>query len=297
MKIKKEKQTLNRYPINFLGNKYVEGRNLIYDPNINIDYSKYDIICEPFCGIYGFSRALYESKKLKNNCEIWLNDINPHLISFINKFKSRDKKLIETLKNVKEETKNLSDLETKKYINNLDNQEMIFILKHMGIMSCFGMINKNKLYTKINNFLDNDVHEKHKDMLENIKTFNMDYMEFMDILPKNKNILIYFDPPYIISSNTSYDIERKFEKFKYNDKTYTIPIDATNIYVDIINLFNKKKNKKHNYLLVINKVSIVHEFMKKHLLISYPKMYQSSSIKKGETSYSKNFTIHNVYFT
>ncbi len=76
---------MNNFLFSYNGNKYLEIKKYFVSSNCFKDINDYDIIVEPFCGIFGFSRYYYEKGF---SGEIWLNDINSDLINYYNKMKN-----------------------------------------------------------------------------------------------------------------------------------------------------------------------------------------------------------------
>ena len=52
---------MNNFIFSYNGNKYLETKKHIFKNNILQNINDYDVICEPFCGIFGFSRVAYEN--------------------------------------------------------------------------------------------------------------------------------------------------------------------------------------------------------------------------------------------
>jgi site-specific DNA-adenine methylase len=92
--MKKSNNNLDKFVINYNGNKFLETNKYLKGRINNIE--EYDIIAEGCCGIFGFTRSLFSGElfeKLKNSDkvpEIWLNDINNDLIDFFKVFQQED---------------------------------------------------------------------------------------------------------------------------------------------------------------------------------------------------------------
>ena len=78
---------MNAHPFCYLGNKYLESKTKLslYMDKAIANINDYDIIAEPFCGIYGFSRYAH---LIGFKGEYLLNDINKDLIDSLNRLKN-----------------------------------------------------------------------------------------------------------------------------------------------------------------------------------------------------------------
>ena len=82
----------DRFILNYQGNKYLETKKYFKE----LDIRDYDIIVEPFAGIFGFSRALYEMNPEYDGV-FWINDIDPDLIAFYKQLKKKMRKTIQAI--------------------------------------------------------------------------------------------------------------------------------------------------------------------------------------------------------
>lgn len=252
---------LDRFIITYQGNKYLETRkHLINDVNIN----NYDIICEPFCGIFGFSRAMFE-KYNDFKGKIYLNDLNTSLINFLKKLKTEPKKFVNDLSN---ELDNINDdREIKK-----SSDDIKFVSSRS-----MGLYNKHRGMTKIKNYLEklND----YSFFFKHVELFNLPADKFIEQLPKDKKILIYLDPPYFNSANMSYTY------YDNNNKKKDYP-DGTDIYVDIYNLF--KNNKTYDILFLMNNLAFFNMMFNEYKLKEYEGTYQNQKNKKKHVIFYKS---------
>lgn len=106
---------LDRFLLNYNGNKYNETKKYLSN-YLNKDY---DIICEPFCGIFGFSRYFIEYNQDYKG-EIWLNDINKDLIDTMKILQSDPSGLFVELENLL--NKYNTDKELSSYLKDKKNR-------------------------------------------------------------------------------------------------------------------------------------------------------------------------------
>lgn len=269
--------SLTNYPIHYYGNKYLETKKYLF----KYDYTTYDIICEPYGGIYGFSRAI--SKMVNNKCLFLINDINKDLI-LLHKYLSSNTidNILNDIKTVSENVKldslNDSNIIDLKYDEAFGKYEA-FIFITANNLGCSRLHVKKGIETRLKNIKKLEVY---KDFFKICLFFNMDGKEFvkyvMDKFKKDK-ILFFFDPPYFDSANKSY--------INVNDNvqsdTRIFINDNTNMYVDIIDLL-KENNKNISILLVINKNGLIDYIYKDYIIECYKKTYsQTINGKKRET--------------
>lgn len=225
------KNKLNRFIINYDGNKYNETNKYLKDDFKKI--LKYKIIAEPFCGIMGFSRALLENN-LDYDGEIWLNDIKTEHIEFLKYIKNDPEKFI--LEMEEERKKYKTNEEATKKAKNIYFR---WVYKSMYPKFC----ELKKGDTKIKNYKERiNIYKK---FFKKVKFFNMDCGSFLKILPKNA--FVFFDPPYFNSCNVN-----------YNNKIPSINgyRDGTGLYLIIYNYF--KEGKKG--LFILNKLDFFDYF-------------------------------------
>ena len=261
---------LKLYPICYYGNKYNETKKYLF----NIDYSKYDIIAEPFGGVYGFTRAIYS--KCNKKTIFLINDIDTGLIKLHNFFKQNKPETIQKILNdyiIKHNINNMNDKELKNFIKNYYYQhtEDFLFFKY----NCEGLYCADKLQKKINNNIKNLI--KYKNFFSRCTFFNMRHDEFIKMineneLYKNKSKLIYFDPPYFDSCNKNYN---QLNDNKIEENIITIG-DNTKIYIDIL---ESLKTGTHS-ILIINKNYLIDHIYKDYIKESYIKTYSNGCGKK-----------------
>lgn len=254
---------MNTFIINYNGNKYIESKKLIP----LVDLSSYDIIIEPFCGIFGFSRRCYE---MGFRGQILLNDIDSNLIDTLNRLKDDSIKFIGEL--INEFDKYKCDVDITSDINK--SYALGNISRTMSIRLC----KRSQFISKTTNYLLKL--DKYKELYKHITFYNMDAIKFIDDVIKNnidKKILIFFDPPYFNSSNDQYQ-----QYILRNDGEYH---DGTKLYLDIMKSFN---NYNVDQLMVLNHISIIDHMFNKFKI--------DGIFKDGcYQNVSKNIKRHNVY--
>lgn len=255
---------LDRFIINYNGNKYLEVKKYLSEDLEQ--YKNYDIICEPCCGIFGFSRAFLELVPDYKG-EFWLNDINTNLINDLTNIKNKPEQIIKQLKeelSKYKEDKELSDDKNKSRLLHLitrtSNQRLCNISK--------GDVKIKNYEEKINDY---------KIFFDKVKFYNLDCNEFIKQLPKNKKILIFFDPPYFDSNNTDYQNKETNKKEEYTDNTQ--------LYVNIYETF--KNNNKLNCIMIINKIEFLNYFFNKWKYKEFTGKYQMSKNIKKHIIYKK----------
>lgn len=264
----------NLFPFNYCGNKYQETKKLIKSNLLDMNFEKYDIIAEPLCGIFGFSRLVMEyNPNFKG--EFWFNDINSGHI----------KLLKDILFDTKETKKYLLDL-FEKYAH-LNDTDLNRIFREESITSKY--FTSSMSYVKFKENLKRKIDmisEENTKKYNNfkIKFFNMNSTQFIDLLEaeRDKNIFIYFDPPYMNSNTSPYHNEK--EKRIFNNKEYDKRVDISEIYLDIF-LCKQRKPNNIDCLLVINKLALINYLFNDCLIYEYPKLYQMK----------KNYDLIGVY--
>ena len=73
---------MDRFILNYNGNKYNECKKYLHD----VDYENFDYVCEPFGGIFGFSRFVHTVNK--NFKKFLINDIDKNIIDFYKELKN-----------------------------------------------------------------------------------------------------------------------------------------------------------------------------------------------------------------
>jgi site-specific DNA-adenine methylase len=262
---------LDKFVLTYNGNKYREAKKLTF-----IDVNDYDIIIEPFCGIFGLSRALLELNPDYKG-EFWLNDIDTELIDFYKQIQAKDYSVID------EHT----------YPDTMTNKDLNGIIKGMRIptliykFSIGNVCSTIRGVAKIKNFNANK--KDFETFLPKCKFSNQPHTDFLASLPKDKRILIFYDPPYLNSTNTEYT--------KYCEKNGMVDgmrqtKDVTQLYLDIVDSFNG--NPQWSHLLIINDCALLHRLYMDYFREEYGKTY-GVTFKSTEGN-GKCKATHRVYF-
>ena len=249
---------MDRFVLNYKGNKYLEVKKHFSDFN----FSDYDIICEPFCGIFGFSRYAYE-KGYRG--EIWLNDYSKKLIDELKKMQSDPHDYCDKL--LEEVEKYNTDSELSK------DKDKTFGLTLTTMAITENLCKKEKCQTKVNNFLNKE--NEYKDFFKYVNFYNLDYKEFIKLLPNDKKVLVFYDPPYFNSSNTQYQLNMETDWDGYHD--------GTQMYIDI---FKNFQELEYDQIIIINHISLIHYIFNDYFYKTYSGKYQHQA---------KNIKKHNVY--
>lgn len=242
---------MDRFIINYNGNKYAETKKHLKD----LDVSNYHYICEPFCGIFGFSRYM----SLTNfRGQFLLNDIDSNLIDFYNGLKTDFDGTLE-----KYETESAKNEKKKSYILGLIGRAQ------------FNIFNDKKCLSKFENF--KKMKDKYVPFLDRCVFSCLPYDKFIDTLKPtygtDKTYLLFFDPPYIYSHNSTYIYTESFDK-------KTEHLDESDIYVNLLEYFNNWDS-----ILITNKLSILHYLFKAYTFKEYSGKYQRT----------KNIKVHIIY--
>jgi site-specific DNA-adenine methylase len=261
---------MDRFLLNYNGNKYQETKKIL--PVIE---NKYDIIVEPFGGIFGFSRAFYYFKS--DNVEFLINDIDGDLINLFNKLKQNPEKLLNEVKKFIdsfESDKELSDYLRKKEEKTIIKTLALYICQHRSI----GIYNLTKGKIKIKNFLEKL--DNYKEFFKRCSFYNYSYDVFLDKI-KNKigKKLIFFDPPYFNSHNAFYQ--------KLNNEQEGDYKDGTQIYIYILEQFHE--NTEDDLIFVCNKISIIDYLFKAWKKSEVNGSYGSTN-KNGKKNIKKHIT-------
>lgn len=244
---------LDRFIISYNGNKYNETKK--YLSQELHQYANYDIIAEPFCGIFGFSRAFAEIHSGYNG-QIWLNDIDGELIEFYRMLKADSEKwLIDAYDTVNKYSND------KEYTDDKTKDKFIEMI---GRGSSFRLMQISKANRKIINYTEKL--ELYKTFWDKVTLFNLPNNEFLELIPDNGRALVYFDPPYLDSNNTQYS------KYSIN-KDYTVYKDNTTIYLELLEYF---KNTNNLVLFVMNKCDIINHLFKDYVYKDYSGAYQNN---------------------
>lgn len=248
----------------YFGNKRSEVE-IIYK---NINFENIEIIVEPFCGSCAMSYYIAEQQPKK--FKYILNDNDEHLINFMKIIK--DKKKTKAFQNkinklIFDKDNNFINKENYiKIINKEDIYSWFIKSKYYSIRSGLYPLEhkpKNKLnleeYPMIN-FLRN----------ENVILLNEDGCTFLEKYKDNKNVFLFFDPPYMLSNNGFYK----------NPKS--------DIY-KIIHYFIKNKILLESKILFcLEFLWIIELLFSSWNIIKYDKKYETSK-KKTEHCIIKNF--------
>lgn len=279
----KTKNKFDKYPITYQGNKYLETKK--YLSNINI--KDYDIIAEPFGGIFGFCRAMFELNSNWNG-KIYINDIDRDLINFHNKImteKGRDE-LYDKYNPIYEDFKDGHDRELTEYIKKSNDP----VLKFMARATISTLYRLKNFKSKLNSL--KTMSSNYNPLIERLEFFNMNYIDFIDMLNKqDKKILIYHDPPYFSSDNSAY--YKLLNDTKNNPSIcgkYNKITDNTGFYVDIYEIM-KRTPENIDHICILNKCAILEYIFKPFKIGEYEKVYQSVIYHK------RNQTQHVIYST
>lgn len=253
---------MDRFIFSYYGNKYREVKKYV-----DIDFNEYDIIAEPFCGIYGFSRVAFE-KGFKG--EFLLNDIDKELIDEFNEMKGNFDEYINKCK------EGINKYDCDSDMTNDKNKS--YNLKNI----CRGinprLMSKDKGDRKILNFEKKK--EEYVKMFEKCTFSNLNYKEFIEGLPLNKKILIFYDPPYFNSCNKTY--QDNFKEGDYND--------GTTMYLDILFYM---KGLEHKQIFIMNEIAIINYLYKDFIKKSWGGTYGDTNEKKKTKSIKRHILFMN----
>lgn len=236
------------------------------------EFNDNDIIVEPFGGIFGFSRVMYE-RGFRGHFII--NDIDTTLI---NEYKLMQKDLDKYMEDIKDKFEKWKSLSTDGIYAKYDKDTPLSI-KLMTMFRCANNGSIKKGTTKINNFEKKK--EQYIDFFKHCTFTNYEVGELIDneIMKQDKKYIIYNDPPYFDSNNIEYDkylIDNKDRKINY--------IDGTLMYVHIMKMIENRKDNNvlvisMNYLsffdYIINKISVP-----RHIIECKGKYQRTKNIKK-----------------
>lgn len=263
------------FPIYYTGNKFNETRKYL-----NVDYSKYKYIIEPFGGSFGFIRAIFNN--CSDDCKFIINDINSDLINIY--IHLRDNNTADFYKNIKKiydkivKKNDSKDMQIMKYLRNLKTDCLEKIYLKCLAKHAFYVGFTQKIYDKLNilkNFENNELKKLFKRCKFTCKNFN----EFMDKYKNHKKTLFYLDPPYFDSNNALY-----FEKRKDNNC-----IDNTSMFCDIYHLL-----PFINFIFVTNKIDLFQLLFGEYAKIEYPKIYSKTKNKTMHVVYSNIDKLQNI---
>jgi len=239
----------NHFVFFYAGNKREEVEKIFN----NIDLNNIETIVEPFCGSSALS--YYISTIHPKKYKYILNDSNKLLIDLYKILQDKDA-TTDFEKVINEKAKRIIDKASyDKEIANYktDIYDYYISMKIHSIRQCLYKIGYIYKYIKLNdspivNFLQT----------ENITLTNKDAIEYLNDYKKNNTVLLFLDPPYIMSDNDW-----------YNMKT----TNTSNIYEFLYeNNINKFKCK---ILLVLELNWIIKMLFKKYIKTTYDKVYQT----------------------
>jgi len=246
-------QNKNHFIFSYLGNK----RNEIKEINDCIESYDVEYIVEPYCGSCAFSYFL--SIKYPRKYKYILNDNNDNLINLL-KLLTNNISLLEFEKKINDICSDINF--NKDTYNKLTGLEGYYIKNKIQAIRV-GLFPCNYKYKYIDikncpiiNFLIN----------ENITLLNIDgikiYQEY-----KNKDSIIFLDPPYLLADNSLYsnpslNIYNYLYENKIKKETANIIISSEYNFLIYI-LFKKYKFNLYNKCNIGNKRQY-----KQHLIIS-----------------------------
>jgi hypothetical protein len=282
--VKKINNRLDRFILSYSGNKYNETKKQnIFDeiPDINI----YDYICEPFCGIFGFSRAIAE-KYTEYKGRFILNDINGFIINLYRKLSTDEgyNEIINEIKEIINDYKNKEDIDLSKYMRTLKDKSYLPYVFRGANENVFKVSSGE---TKIRNFIEKQ--DIYKMFFSKCEFLNFDIKElviYMEEHYPNKKILYFHDPPYFNSSNISYNMPSDSIENNFSYRT-----DNTILYIDILEEFKKK----NDCIMILNKIELINYIFKEYIGREYGKTYQNHAGTANKKKTRKNATIHIIY--
>lgn len=260
---------MNNFLFNYAGNKYAETKKYLDKECKQIAKSKHiTVICEPYCGIFGFSRAFYELTNKDGNGHITykLNDIDGDLIEFYKQLKQDYKNKMKQVIRSLSATQSMNTSQIRKYIKTS---------KHLKVFSKLSnFLSYERLRSKVFNFIKKK--EMYMQFFDQCTFYNMDAFEFMEKHCSTKNAIAFIDPPYNFSFNASY------KTFTSGHKTFEH--DATHIFVYLL-----QPKLKLQYIGIIDGSSIMKYVFRDHIVKTYVKTYAMSQTKKDHLVISNIF--------
>ena len=209
----------------------------------------YDILNDIDVGLITFLKNLYPPETGKEFLQKCIDQLN--------KIKTHDE-IITTKKNLKHST-----------------DPMDYFIYH-NISDRFGSYKRSTKYEEI--FIENYKLANKFFMNENIHLRNKDYMNTINKYKDMSNTIIFLDPPYLSSSNVSY------QDYNKTGNGETIK-DNTQMYIELLDVL---KTSKALIVLVINDNAINRYIYKNYIINTYDKIYQT--MKKR----TKHILISNV---
>jgi len=257
--------------LDYSGTKYRESKQI---KCLEIDYEKYDTVIEPFGGSFGFSRYLFYDLG-HTHLNFIVCDSDDALIDFYNYLKEK------ITKNEHEEFFKLYTLEVEKlyteckYIspNSSANGQLLNVKKLKEFFKTYThddpflayIVKKNHFNVSVS--LRRPSYKRNTGFTEIFKhtTFlKKKFEELPDEMLYNKKNLVYLDPPYLASDNSTYDTQ----------------FNLNTIFEIIYNLL---KNGEclfiHQYNFLINKIFSYADS------ITYKKIYGGTKKKTEHTCF------------
>ncbi len=254
---------LDRFLYSYNGNKFNETTKMKKKTNLNIN--EYNIIAEPFCGIFGFSRCMFNEDF---EGEIWLNDVDPLLIKALTMLKDEPEKVFNIIDEALTKYNELGDVyATSKKLDKQINEKDLFESYILKLVFGFcGYLLNFKKSNKIKNYKEKL--NEHTLFFDKVKFFNLDYNDFIRLLPNNNKTLIYLDPPYLDTCNRDY--------IKYCE----VSKDNTIIYIELLELLETSNT---HIIITVNGNALMKYVYKNYVLYEENKTYQHQ--KKNKTTH------------
>lgn len=257
---------LDKFILAYDGNKYQEVKKYL---NLSRIIAKnYDVIAEPFCGIFGFTRAFAEINKNPDTL-YYLNDINTDIINFYKNI---------SLDLIKEYLSIINSLpENGLRATDIANPNIRLISRGM----CLAYFDRHKGIQKCKHFIEN--WEQWEAFFSRCRFYNLPATEFYALLPKNT--FVFYDPPYFHSECTQY--------VKHLDG-----VDGTQYYIDI---YQEMKSRNFDSILITNNIAIIsHMYKAEFTYFILTGLYNNSTRSKNKRSnitqhFRKNIKLHIVF--
>lgn len=215
-----------------------------------------DTIVEPFCGSCAVSKYM---KKKNNNLNVHINDLDKELfilmtnideyIEFIKKIRNEHAPYLE------EHNEDINYSKAwKEYVQSLDNK---FARIYSDSNFVRGYMYKAPKKINCDPF---DI-----EFFNTSKITNLNYIYIFEQYINDPNALLFLDPPYMFSDNSSY-VPQLDEK------------DMSQIMIDILEFLKVCKCK---VLFIINNLAIIRYLFKDFIKDNYEKIYQISKKKSN----------------
>lgn len=240
----------------YIGNKRKEIKYF----NEYLNMKNIDNFIDAFCGTCSVPVYIYHNKK---KCNFIMNDIDKTLIEIykdiqLNGFDKYVKFYNDFLKELTKENR----IEKMIYLRqNKENKLYYFVHLKMSTSLKYKRLPKTELKEDDYKYVIEFIRDKRT------KFYNLDYSEIFKM--KFKKSYYFIDPPYFFSFNSNYsnfgNVTKENNKYK----------DNTKMYIDILNLFKKRKN----ILMIISKNEIISYLYKKYIVKEYDKRYELTKVK------------------